>query len=54
MSVLFLAAEKHRATFIAPIGIGLAMFVIELAGVLYTGGSVLLRHDPSSFLRVEG
>lgn len=27
-----LAAEKHRATFLAPIGIGLALFVAELAG----------------------
>ena len=35
-----LAAEKTKATFIAPIGIGLALFVVELAGVYYTGGSV--------------
>ena len=30
--ILMLAAEKHRATFIAPIGIGLALFVSMLAG----------------------
>ena len=30
--ILMLAAEKHNATFIAPIGIGLALFVAELAG----------------------
>lgn len=38
--ILMLAAEKHYATFIAPIGIGLALFVAELAGVLFTGGSL--------------
>lgn len=35
-----LAAEKSKDTFIAPIGIGLALFVIEIAGVYYTGASV--------------
>ncbi len=30
--ILMLAAEKHNATFIAPVGIGLALFVAELAG----------------------
>ncbi|TGZ78254.1 aquaporin-like protein [Ascodesmis nigricans] len=38
-TVFMLAAEKHRATFLAPIGIGLAMFVIELSGAFFTGGS---------------
>jgi aquaporin related protein len=28
-----LAAEKHKATFVAPIGIGLALFIAELAGM---------------------
>jgi aquaporin related protein len=27
LAILLLAAEKHKATFIAPIGIGLALFV---------------------------
>lgn len=31
-TVLMLAAEKSKATFIAPIGIGLALFVAELGG----------------------
>ena len=31
-AVLMLAAEKTKATFIAPVGIGLALFVSELAG----------------------
>jgi aquaporin rerated protein, other eukaryote len=30
--ILMLAAEKHQATFIAPVGIGLALFVAELTG----------------------
>jgi len=35
-----LAAEKSKDTFIAPIGIGLALFSCEIAGVYYTGGSL--------------
>jgi aquaporin related protein len=35
-----LAAEKSKDTFIAPIGIGLALFVVEIAGVNYSGASV--------------
>lgn len=31
-TVLMLAAEKSKTTFLAPIGIGLALFVAELAG----------------------
>ncbi|KAF2435001.1 aquaporin-like protein [Tothia fuscella] len=43
--ILMLAKEKHKATFIAPIGIGksfwrLALFIAELAGVYWTGGSL--------------
>lgn len=54
--IFMLAAEKHRATFLAPIGIGLALFIAELAGevsrfpnhsyklirlgVYFTGGSL--------------
>ncbi|KAI0900804.1 aquaporin-like protein [Annulohypoxylon nitens] len=52
-TIFMLAAEKHRATFIAPVGIGLSLFIAELMyaasqplltngvlGVYYTGGSV--------------
>ncbi|KAH8668738.1 aquaporin-like protein [Xylariales sp. PMI_506] len=39
-TILMLAKEKHRSTFIAPVGIGLALFVAELVGVYYTGGSL--------------
>ena len=34
-TILMLAAEKSRATFIAPIGIGLALFIAELTGLSY-------------------
>lgn len=39
-TVFMLAKEKHRATYMAPVGIGLALFVAELTGVYYTGGSL--------------
>ncbi|KEQ94154.1 hypothetical protein AUEXF2481DRAFT_66708, partial [Aureobasidium subglaciale EXF-2481] len=39
-TILMLAAEKHKGTFLAPIGIGLALFVAELTGVFFTGGSL--------------
>lgn len=37
-TIFMLAKEKHKATFMAPVGIGLALFVAELCGVFYTGG----------------
>ena len=40
LTIFMLAAEKHRATFVAPIVIGLALFISELAGVYFTGGSL--------------
>jgi aquaporin related protein len=36
ITVLMLAAEKSKDTFLAPIGIGLSLFVAELAGMLLT------------------
>ena len=33
LTILMLAAEKSRATFMAPIGIGLALFIAELTGL---------------------
>jgi aquaporin related protein len=39
-TIFMLAAEKHKATFLAPIGIGMALFVAELVGVFFTGGSL--------------
>ena len=35
-----LAAEKNKARFIAPVCIGLALFISEMVGVYYTGGSL--------------
>jgi predicted outer membrane lipoprotein len=40
ITIFMLAAEKHAATFIAPVGIGLSLFIAELMGVYYTGGSL--------------
>ncbi|KAI9703182.1 MAG: hypothetical protein M1836_007747 [Candelina mexicana] len=39
-TIFMLAAEKHKGTFIAPVGIGLALFIAELTGVFFTGGSL--------------
>ena len=33
-TIFMLAAEKHKATFIAPVGIGLSLFIAELTGLL--------------------
>jgi len=40
LSVLMLAAEKHRSTPFAPVGIGLTLFACELFSILYTGGAL--------------
>ncbi|GAA5823247.1 hypothetical protein JCM3770_000096 [Rhodotorula araucariae] len=40
LTILLLAAEKHRGTFLAPLPIGLALFIAELVAVFYTGGSL--------------
>lgn len=32
-TIFMLAAEKHRSTYLAPVGIGLALFIAELTGV---------------------
>ena len=32
--IIMLAAEKHKATYLAPIGIGVAFFLAELVGML--------------------
>lgn len=40
MVIFMLAVEKHRATFLAPIGIGIALFICHLTAVYYTGCGV--------------
>lgn len=39
-TVYMLAGEKHKGTFLAPVGIGLALFLGELLATKYTGGSL--------------
>ncbi|KAK2756603.1 aquaporin [Colletotrichum kahawae] len=38
--ILMLAVEKHRSTFLAPVGIGVSFFLSELVGVHFTGASL--------------
>ncbi|KAH9821860.1 aquaporin-like protein [Melampsora americana] len=40
LSVLFLAVEKHRATFLAPVGIGITLFAGHMFAVIYTGAAM--------------
>mgnify|MGYP005989414045 CR=1 FL=1 len=40
LTVYFLAVEKHRATFLAPIGIGMAVFVAHICGTNFTGTGI--------------
>ncbi|KAK5110359.1 hypothetical protein LTR62_006067 [Meristemomyces frigidus] len=39
-AVLMLAVEKHRATYLAPVGIGLTLFVLHIFLVAWTGCSL--------------
>ncbi|KAH7014200.1 aquaporin-like protein [Microdochium trichocladiopsis] len=39
-AIYMLAGEKHKATFIAPVGIGLALFLAEMFATGITGGSL--------------
>ena len=39
-TIFMLATEKRRATYIAPVGIGLSLFIAELMEVYYTGASL--------------
>ncbi|KAK6425951.1 Aquaporin-1, partial [Oleoguttula sp. CCFEE 5521] len=41
-TIFMLAAEKHKGTFLAPVGIGLSLFIAELSGVYFTGGKSYL------------
>lgn len=40
LTILLLAVEKHKSTFMAPLGIGVALFVGHLGGVYFTGASL--------------
>lgn len=40
LTVYFLAVEKHRATFLAPVGIGISVFIAHIVGTNYTGTGI--------------
>ncbi|WAQ91274.1 hypothetical protein PtA15_14A156 [Puccinia triticina] len=40
LSVLFLAVEKHKATFLAPVGISITLFACHLFAVVFTGAAM--------------
>ncbi|KAK6516801.1 hypothetical protein TWF506_006687 [Arthrobotrys conoides] len=40
ITIFMLAVEKTKATFLAPLGIGMALFVGHLVGIYYTGASL--------------
>lgn len=40
LAVFMLAVEKHKSTFLAPVGIGLTLFSTHLVGVCYTGAGL--------------
>lgn len=40
LTVYFLAVEKHRGTFLAPIGIGLSVFIAHIVATRWTGTSI--------------
>lgn len=40
LTVYFLAVEKHRATFLAPIGIGMSVFIAHICATNWTGTSI--------------
>ena len=40
ITIMMLDGEKQAATFTSPVGIGLSLFIAELSGVYFTGGSL--------------
>lgn len=38
--IFMLAVEKHKSTFLASFGIGLAVIVAQMVGIYYTGASL--------------
>jgi aquaporin related protein len=45
ITIFLLAAEKHKGTFLAPVGIGLSLFIAELSGVYFTGGKLRILNQ---------
>ena len=52
--IFMLAAEKHKATFLAPLGIGLALFIAELAGENHTGSKFLMICRYTDIMQASG
>jgi len=40
LAIFMLAVEKHRATFLAPLGIGAALFLGHMVGIYFTGAGL--------------
>nr|XP_018265114.1 uncharacterized protein I303_01474 [Kwoniella dejecticola CBS 10117]OBR87272.1 hypothetical protein I303_01474 [Kwoniella dejecticola CBS 10117] len=40
LAIFMLAVEKHRGTFVAPLGIGIALFMNHMVGIYYTGAGL--------------
>jgi aquaporin rerated protein, other eukaryote len=40
LMVFFLGVEKHKATFLAPVAIGLTLFVCHLCAIHFTGAGL--------------
>jgi aquaporin related protein len=53
LSVLFLAVEKHKATFLAPVGISITLFACHLF-VSYLNPIARLRFNDKNAFTVEG
>ena len=46
-TIFMLAAEKHKATYLAPIGIGLSLFMVEMTGNSLLTSPVYPTHFPT-------
>lgn len=40
LAIFMLAVEKHRATYLAPLGIGIALFMGHMVGIYFTGAGL--------------
>ena len=40
LTVYFLAVEKHRSTYLAPVGLGVSIFICHICGTNYTGTGI--------------